>query len=94
MLKRLGSLYGVEVQDLLKRAGFLEDPDGIEARDDEPEEVERAYQYVLADPKFGWAPGPPAPCPWRPSGSLWRCTNASPENGCWNEYDRDAGRLL
>ena len=61
MLKRLGSLYGVDVQDLLQRAGFLEDPDGIEARDDEPEEVERAYQYVLADPKFRVGTRPSGP---------------------------------
>ncbi len=52
VLKRLAALYGVDVQDLLKRAGFLDEPEGIETRDDEPEEVERAYQYVLADPKF------------------------------------------
>ena len=26
VLKRLASLYGVDVQDLLKRAGYLDDP--------------------------------------------------------------------
>ena len=61
MLKRLGSLYGVDVQDLLQRAGFLEDPDGVAARDDEPQEVERAYQYVLADPKFRVGTRPSGP---------------------------------
>ena len=61
VLKRLGSLYGVEVQDLLKRAGFLEDPDDVAARYDEPQEVERAYQYVLADPKFRVGTRPSGP---------------------------------
>ena len=61
VLKRLGSLYGVEVQDLLQRAGFLEDPDDVAARDDEPQEVERAYQYVLADPKFRVGTRPSGP---------------------------------
>ena len=64
VLKRLAALYDVDVQDLLKRAGFLDEPEGIETRDDEPEEVERAYQYVLADPKVpGGHPAlrPPVP---------------------------------
>ena len=31
------------------------------ARDDEPQEVERAYQYVLADPKFRVGTRPSGP---------------------------------
>ena len=58
VLKRLAALYDVDVQDLLKRAGFLDDPEGIETRDDEPE---RAYQYVLADPKFRVGTRPSGP---------------------------------
>ena len=61
VLKRLAALYGVDVQDLLKRAGFLDEPEGIETRDDEPEEVQRAYQYVLADPKFRVGTRPSGP---------------------------------
>ena len=61
VLKRLAALYDVDVQDLLSRAGFLDEPEGIEARDDEPEEVERAYQYVLADPKFRVGTRPSGP---------------------------------
>ena len=61
VLKRLAALYDVEVQDLLSRAGFLDEPEGIETRDDEPEEVERAYQYVLADPKFRVGTRPSGP---------------------------------
>ena len=61
VLKRLASLYGVDVQDLLKRAGYLDKPDGVEARDNEPQEVERAYKYVLADPKFQVGTRPSGP---------------------------------
>ena len=61
VLKRLAALYGVDVQDLLGRAGFLDEPEGIETRDDEPEEVERAYQYVLSDPKFRVGTRPSGP---------------------------------
>ena len=60
VLKRLASLYGVDVHDLLNRAGYLDDPD-IQPRDDEPQEVERAYQYVLADPKFQVGTRPSGP---------------------------------
>ena len=45
----------------IPQAGFLDDPEGIETRDDEPEEVERAYQYVLADPKFRVGTQPSGP---------------------------------
>ena len=60
VLKRLASLYGVDVHDLLNRAGYLDDPD-IQPRDDEPQEVDRAYQYVLADPKFRVGTRPSGP---------------------------------
>jgi transcriptional regulator with XRE-family HTH domain len=61
VLKRLASLYGVDVQDLLKRAGYLDDPEDVPPRDDEPQEVERAYQYVLADPQFRVGTRPDGP---------------------------------
>ena len=61
VLRRLAALYDVDVQDLLRRAGFLDEPEGIEARDIEPQEVERAYQYVLADPKFQVGTRPSGP---------------------------------
>ena len=50
VLKRLANLYGVPFRDLMQRAGHLEDEE--EPRGDETEEVERAYQYVIADPVF------------------------------------------
>ena len=51
LLRRLAALYGVGVQELLKRAGYLE-AEGEEPKADEATEVERAYQYVLSDPVF------------------------------------------
>ena len=51
ILRRLAALYGVGVQPLLKRAGYLES-EGEEPDFDEATEVERAYQYVLSDPVF------------------------------------------
>ena len=85
VLKRLAALYGVEVQDLLQRAGFLDEPEGIETRNYEPEEVERAYQYVLADPKFRVGTRPSGPL----SRSSSRCTSSSPASGSWNEHDHN-----
>ena len=56
VLKRLATFYGVSVHDLLKRAGFLEDES--ETRMDEALEVDRAYDYVLADPRFRFGTRP------------------------------------
>ena len=60
ILKRLAALYAVDVHDLLKRAGHL-DHEGGEPEVDQTLEVERAYQYVLSDPRFrmGTRPGGP-----------------------------------
>ena len=51
VLRRLASLYGVGVGDLLRKAGYLE-RDGEEPVVDETADVERAYRYVLDDPVF------------------------------------------
>ena len=51
LLKRLASLYGVSLQELLRKAGYL-DTGGAEPEADEATEVERAYLYVLSDPVF------------------------------------------
>ena len=51
LLRRLASLYGVRVHELLRKAGYLEREDE-EPKADEEAEVERAYQFVLADPVF------------------------------------------
>ena len=51
VLRRLAALYGVGVQEMFRKAGYLE-RDGGEPEVDETAEVERAYRYVLADPVF------------------------------------------
>ena len=51
LLRRLAALYGVALQELLKKAGYL-GRQGDETEVDEATEVERAYQYVLSDPVF------------------------------------------
>ena len=51
LLRRLAAFYGVNIQELLRKAGYL-DKEGEEAEVDEATEVERAYQYVLSDPVF------------------------------------------
>ncbi len=51
LLRRLAALYGVGLQGMLKKAGYL-DREEREPEADEATEVERAYQYVLSDPVF------------------------------------------
>ena len=62
ILKRLAALYGIGAHDLLKRAGYLES-EGEGPRPDETLEVERAYRYVLADPKLRLCTRPSEPLP-------------------------------
>ena len=59
ILKRLGPIYGATTRSLMQRAGHLEE---IETEADQEAEVGRAYQYVLADPRFRFGT--------RPSGEL------------------------
>ena len=49
MLRKLAALYNLDEQELMKRAGRVDQPDPY---GDEAMEIERAYQYVLADPVF------------------------------------------
>ncbi len=58
MLRKLADLYNVDVEELLKRAGHAGRPDPYS---DEAMEVERAYQYVLADPAFRVGTRPDGP---------------------------------
>ena len=55
ILKRLAPAYGASVRDLMERAGYLEEG---EAPVEEAGEVERAYQFVLADPRFRFGTRP------------------------------------
>ena len=50
VLRRLAAYYGVPLHTLFRKAGYMDD-EGQE-RPDEAADVERAYQYVLADPVF------------------------------------------
>ena len=62
VLKRLSSLYDVPVHPLLKKAGYLDEQrDQENPDDDEPLDVERAFQFVLADPKFRVGTRPTGP---------------------------------
>ena len=58
MIGKLAALYNVDEQELMKRAGRVDqpDPNGGEAM-----EIERAYQYVLADPVFRVGTRPDGP---------------------------------
>lgn len=60
VLKRLAALYAVDVHDLLKRAGHL-DYEGEKPDVDQNLEIERAYQYVLSDPRFRMGTRPSGP---------------------------------
>ena len=60
LLKRLAALYGVDIHHLMKSAGYL-DNEGVEPSSNEPLEIERAFQYVLADPEFRFGTRPRGP---------------------------------
>ncbi len=60
ILKRLAALYAVDVHNLLRRAGHLDDGGG-EPEVDQTLEVERAYRYVLSDPRFRMGTRPSDP---------------------------------
>ena len=60
ILKRLAALYAVDVHGLLKRAGHLDDEGGAPVVD-QTLEIERAYQYVLSDPRFRMGTRPSGP---------------------------------
>ena len=58
VLGKLASLYDVDAGELMRHTGR---PDYIDAYSDEAKEVERAYQYVLADPVFRVGTRPDGP---------------------------------
>ena len=51
LLRRLAAFYGVGIQELFRKAGYL-DREVEEQEVDEATDVERAYRYVLSDPVF------------------------------------------
>ena len=52
ILKKLAPVYQVPVRELLKAAGYLDDAKAIRAVLSEEEEVERAFNFVLGDPRY------------------------------------------
>ncbi len=58
VIRKLADLYNVDADELLKRAGR---DSHIDPFSDEAMEVERAYQYVLADPVFRVGTRPDGP---------------------------------
>ena len=58
VVRKLADLYNVDADELLKRAGRSGQ---IDPYSDEAMEVERAYQYVLADPVFRVGTRPDGP---------------------------------
>lgn len=59
VLQKLAAFYGVSLQDLLKRAGHLDGADDAGA--DAEANVDRAFDFVLADPKFRFGTRPDGP---------------------------------
>ena len=60
LLTRLAALYNVDLRDLIECAG-LHDADAPDAHIDEAAEVGRAYEFVLADPRFRFGTRPSGP---------------------------------
>ena len=60
LLTRLAGLYNVDVRDLVRSAGLSDD--GVpDPRIDPEAEVGRAFEYVLADPRFKFGTRPSGP---------------------------------
>ena len=59
VLQKLAAFYGVSLQDLLNRAGHLDA--GDDAGADAEANVDRAFEFVLADPKFRFGTRPDGP---------------------------------
>ena len=58
IIRKLAHLYNVDADELMKRAGR---EDHIDPFSEEAMEVDRAYQYVLADPVFRVGTRPDGP---------------------------------
>jgi len=52
VLKRLAPAYNVPVRDLFKAAGYMDDLREVKSALSDEEEVERAFQYVITDPRY------------------------------------------
>ncbi len=52
VLKKLAPAYNVAVRDLLKAAGYMDDIQEMKSILSDEEEVERAFEYVISDPRY------------------------------------------
>jgi len=52
VLKRLAPAFNMPVRDLLKAAGYMDDLKEIKQVLSHEEEVERAFRYVITDPRY------------------------------------------
>lgn len=52
VLKKLAPAYNVPVRDLLKAAGYMDDIKELKSILSDEEEVERAFNYVIGDPRY------------------------------------------
>lgn len=52
VLKKLAPAYNVPVRELLKAAGYLDDIKEVKSILSDEEEVERAFNYVIGDPRY------------------------------------------
>lgn len=52
VLKKLAPAYNVPVRELLKAAGYMDDIQEIKSALSDEEEVERAFEYVISDPRY------------------------------------------
>src|SRR5690606_9213986 len=56
ILQRLAPVYGVTVHELMERAGHLREVSALEI--DERQDLDRAFLFVLSDPRFRTASRP------------------------------------
>jgi transcriptional regulator with XRE-family HTH domain len=52
ILKKLAAVYSIPVKDMLKAAGYLDDPNEGKPALSDSEEVELAFTYVMNDPRY------------------------------------------
>ena len=52
VIKKLAAAYNVPVKELMKAAGHLDDPKDAEPDSFHEQEVDRAFQFAITDPRF------------------------------------------
>jgi transcriptional regulator with XRE-family HTH domain len=54
ILKKLALVYGVPVKEMMRMAGYLDDPSERKTALSEQEEIDLAFNFVLNDPRYKW----------------------------------------